>query len=141
MNRTLTNLDATRQAAVDIAAQIRLGDVIALTGALGAGKTTLVRYLVEALGGIRDEVTSPTFSLIDEHTVDIGLFVHCDLYRVESHDELVATGLFEYLGAEDCVVAIEWPQMGGDVRHLATCGINFELAGDARIITFERRAS
>ncbi len=89
-----------------------LGDKtkLALIGNLGAGKTTLIKYLCQHLG-VRDQVVSPTFSLVTEYSTDTGVSVfHIDLYRLESLEEALQIGIEEYLDSE-AYVFIEWPQL------------------------------
>ncbi len=84
-----------------------------LIGDLGTGKTTLVRCLNAYLGGL-DEVTSPTFSLINEYTCESkagrSRIYHLDLYRLESIEEVIDIGLEEILEGEDLIL-IEWPEL------------------------------
>ena len=129
----------TRGVARELAGVLAGGDVIALHGDLGAGKTTFVRYLVEALGGVRDDVTSPTFSLIDEHPIDAGLFVHADLYRIETADEIEPTGLLDYLGELDCIAAIEWPDVSPQVIALANYRVELGQKDGRRWLTATSR--
>ncbi len=89
-----------------------LGDKtkLALIGNLGAGKTTLIKYLCQHLG-VSDPVVSPTFSLVNEYSTDTGVSVfHIDLYRLESMEEALLIGIEEYLDSE-AYVFIEWPQL------------------------------
>jgi N-acetylmuramate 1-kinase len=92
-----------------LALKLRKGDVVALSGDLGTGKTTLARALINALaGGAAGEVTSPTFSLVQVYETARLTVTHCDLYRLGGADEV------DELGLEDAVQAgallIEWPQ-------------------------------
>ena len=109
----------------------RGGEVIALIGPLGAGKTCLVRGLARGLGTGEQEVASPTFAVIHEYEGRIPL-IHIDLYRIEADDALYGLGLEEYLEAAG-VTAIEW---GDKVRSLLPCDhlrIELEhLGGDRR---------
>ena len=90
-----------------IGEKLRGGDIIAFRGGLGAGKTTMTRGI--ALGmGLRDEVSSPTFALVNEYRGAIKL-CHFDMYRVSGALDLESTGFFDYL-SNDCVVAIEWSE-------------------------------
>lgn len=82
------------------------GEVLALYGDLGSGKTTLVRGIAAGLGVPRRSVSSPTFALIHEYAGRLPL-VHADLYRLDGETELAHLGLSEYLNGR-AVVAIEW---------------------------------
>ncbi len=89
-----------------IAATLRAGDVLALDGELGAGKTHFVKGIAAGLG-CGGDVTSPTFTLVHEYTGGRLPLFHFDFYRLESEDETLRIGLDDYLGA-DGVVVIEW---------------------------------
>lgn len=90
-----------------IGALLHKGDVIAYTGGLGAGKTTFTRGL--AVGaGLEDEVTSPTFALINEYTGPVNIY-HFDMYRINGMDDLETTGFFDY-PMEESIFAIEWSE-------------------------------
>lgn len=104
----LTHSDRdTERVARDLAASLVPGDVLLLSGTLGAGKTTFVRGLAEGLGIDPAEVSSPTFTLVHEYRGGRVVLYHADLYRLgaAAAEEL---GL-EELGAKDGVLAIEWP--------------------------------
>ena len=82
------------------------GDVIALAGELGSGKTTLVRGLAKGMGFPPEEVASPSFTLVNEYEGPLPLF-HIDLYRIEDAKELLEIGYEEYIN-ETGVAVIEW---------------------------------
>lgn len=83
------------------------GDVVALVGELGSGKTTLIQGLAEGIG-VSDFVTSPTFILIGEYQGRCP-FIHVDLYRLQKIEEIENLGILEYFGRTD-IVAIEWAE-------------------------------
>lgn len=85
---------------------LRGGDVLALIGELGAGKTALVRGIVAGLGVPAASVTSPTFSIVHEYQARLPV-IHIDLYRLQKSDDIESIGLSDYL-TEDVAVAIEW---------------------------------
>jgi tRNA threonylcarbamoyladenosine biosynthesis protein TsaE len=98
---------ATEAIAREIAATLRAGDVLLLSGDLGSGKTTFVRGLAEGLGIDPEDVSSPTFTLVHEYRGGRLALYHADLYRLDA----AATGDLglEELGVQDGVLAIEWP--------------------------------
>lgn len=129
---TVSAESETQAVARAVSDLVRAGDVLALRGDLGAGKTTFVRFLVHALGGDAAAVSSPTFSLIDEHQLDTFLFVHADLYRLERRDELEPTGLLDYLRDPDCLVAVEWPDKVGGLANDLTCALTITIQNEDR---------
>lgn len=96
-----------------IAPHVRIGDVITLEGGLGAGKTTLARGLLEALG-LEGEAPSPSFAIVQPYDVpEVRLPVaHVDLYRLDGPDELEELALGDYL--MDSLLIIEWPDRLGN---------------------------
>ena len=93
------------------------GDIVLLSGTLGAGKTTFVQGVAQGLGVI-DRVTSPTFTMVREHrcanSLGIATLHHCDVYRVESLDEVLDLALGELV--EDAAVAlVEWGELAASV--------------------------
>jgi len=92
-----------------LALKLRKGDVVALSGELGAGKTTLTRALIRALPGAgAAEVTSPTFALMNVYETPRLTVTHCDLYRLGGPEEEIELGLEE--AAEMGVLIVEWPE-------------------------------
>lgn len=106
---TIATYSETETAAAgrELAARVHPGDVVLLTGDLGAGKTAFVRGLAEGLGIDASEVTSPTFTLIQEYSGGRLCLYHVDLYRLKPI-EVDDLGLDELTG-EGGVTAIEWP--------------------------------
>lgn len=102
----LASLEATRLFAEELATTLPEGALVLLTGPMGAGKTTLVKFLAQAMG-FGGEVTSPTYTLIHEYPTPKGLIVHIDAYRMKDQEELFHLGLEDYL-PEARAVLIEW---------------------------------
>ena len=99
--------EETQTIARDLAARLKPGDVLLLSGNLGAGKTAFVRGLAAGLGIDPDDVSSPTFTIVHEYRGGRVTLYHVDLYRLEeaATDDL---GL-EEMGVKDGIMAIEWP--------------------------------
>ena len=125
----------TAKAAVALAAHLRAGDVVLLDGALGAGKTSFVKAVAEALGTI-DAVTSPTFGIAHFYETARGRVIHVDTYRLESLAEFRDLGLDEYL--PDSIGLIEWGSaVSEDFRHALQMKIETVPGGadDERVLT------
>jgi tRNA threonylcarbamoyladenosine biosynthesis protein TsaE len=112
-----------------IASRLRPGDVIALSGPLGTGKTTLARSIILALGH-RGEVPSPTFTILETYDLNPPV-VHADFYRLENLQEVAELGLDDY--REGAVLLAEWPERAGGFAHEPGClTIALEIAGNGR---------
>ncbi|MBQ7047005.1 MAG: tRNA (adenosine(37)-N6)-threonylcarbamoyltransferase complex ATPase subunit type 1 TsaE [Oscillospiraceae bacterium] len=91
----------------NIGKNIKSGDVVALFGEMGAGKTAFVRGLARGMG-FDGEVSSPTFALVHEYPANTMLY-HFDMYRIDTWDDLYSTGFFDYLDSGG-VLVIEWSE-------------------------------
>ena len=135
--RVLQNEAATRELAADLAGLLAPGDVVTLSGGLGAGKTTFARSLIRKLAGDEGlEVPSPTFTLMQAYELPRFPVVHVDLYRVENVGELVELGLAD--AADGGVMLIEWPERAGAFlpadRLDITLSLGTGLEGEQRIV-------
>ena len=106
LNLILSSVGETESLGYTIGRMLRGGEVLALIGELGAGKTALVRGIVAGLDGPTASVTSPTFLLVHEYQGRLPI-VHIDLYRLQRLEETESIGLADYL-REETVVAVEW---------------------------------
>lgn len=104
----------TDQFGAQLAASLQPGDVVALVGTLGAGKTRLVQAIAAALGNAAETVTSPTFVLVNEYTRGRLPVYHFDVYRLKDDDEFLELGPEEYFDSPG-VTLIEW---GDRIAHL-----------------------
>jgi tRNA threonylcarbamoyladenosine biosynthesis protein TsaE len=112
------------------------GEVIALEGQLGAGKTVFTKGLAAALG-VKDTVTSPTFTLLNVYKGNMTL-CHIDAYRLSGGEEAYARGLTEYFDRYDGVCVIEWASNIESALPIEYTVITFSLSGDnAREIKYE----
>jgi len=105
---TTTSPEETITRGKEFAQELHPGDVVCLHGDLGAGKTHFVKGMAEAFGIARDEIQSPTFTLINELQGNMSLY-HFDCYRMESPREALEIGAEEYF-YDDGVCVIEWPE-------------------------------
>ena len=125
----LDSLAATERLAHALGNLLRRGDVIALHGSLGAGKTAFARALVQGLQAKRGEVEdvpSPTFSLVQEYPFDTFTIWHFDCYRLGAPEEAYELGIEEAFA--DGVALIEWPERLGDL--LPACRLDIFLSAD-----------
>lgn len=113
--------------------------LIFLEGELGAGKTTLARGFLHALGH-RGAVKSPTYTLVEPYEIGGRRVYHLDLYRVADPDELEYLGLREML-AEDAILLIEWPERGEGWLPPPDLRIRLLHAGDARRVEITSRGA
>ena len=103
----LESLEDTGKLATCIAEVLKPGDLLLLSGDLGAGKTTFTRFLARELGIEERQVTSPTFSLVHEYMGGKIPLIHADIYRLGENADIVDTGIDEYLRGEG-VLVLEW---------------------------------
>lgn len=137
MTIDLPNLAAMDRLGGTIASKLQPGDVVALTGGLGAGKTTLARAIIAALGH-EGEVPSPSFSIVELYeppAVRIPL-VHADFYRLNDPEEADEIGLDDYRAGAAMIA--EWPDHAGGFAHEAGClSITLDVVGNGRIAIVE----
>lgn len=126
---SLPGLEETAQLAARLAPHLKAGDVIALEGDLGAGKTTFCRALISALLGEDTEVPSPTYTLVQTYDgPDFPIF-HFDLYRLNDPAELDELGWDETFGG---LALIEWPEKAGARLPAWRLEISLKISGTGR---------
>jgi tRNA threonylcarbamoyladenosine biosynthesis protein TsaE len=151
----LRSPEETRLLGQHLGRLLRPGSTVALEGAFGSGKTTLVQGIAMGLGVRQSKVKSPTFVFFHIYTGIYPIY-HFDLYRVEKLNELEEIGFYEYAGSPEAVTLIEWADratgalpadylhvqlrdMGGDGRSLTACAAGRNSAGKLnRWISYER---
>ena len=122
----LPGLPAMEALGARIAGELRIGDCVALQGDLGAGKTTLARAILRALG-VSEAIPSPTFTLVQSYETERLRIRHYDLYRIENPAELDELGLEDAL--IDGAVLVEWPERAGN--RLPQDALYLKLSMDA----------
>ena len=133
----LPDIAATNAFGARIAARLRAGDVVALSGELGAGKTTLARAIIAALGHL-GEVPSPSFAIIETYDPPLVRLplVHADFYRLNDPAEVEELGLDHY--REGAALLAEWPEQAGGFAHEPAClSVRLEPAESGRIAIVE----
>lgn len=119
---------ATAALAARLARRARAGDVIALRGELGAGKTTFARAFIHALGG-DEEVPSPTFTLVQLYELEAATIWHFDLYRLQAPEEAWELGIEEALATG--IALIEWPERLGPLLPERRLDITLAFGNEA----------
>ncbi|MDJ0919734.1 MAG: tRNA (adenosine(37)-N6)-threonylcarbamoyltransferase complex ATPase subunit type 1 TsaE [Henriciella sp.] len=133
-SRPLPDLAATEALAQQLAPLLKAGDVIALHGGLGAGKTTFARALISALMGEATEVPSPTYTLVQTYEGPDYPIFHFDLYRLEAPDEIEELGWDE---TQAGLTLIEWPDHAGDYLPKWRLDLFIDHAGETRTARLE----
>jgi len=131
----LKDQQATLDFGARLAAQLPEKGVVFLHGTLGAGKTTLVRGLLQAVGH-KGSTKSPTYTLVEPYQISNRKFYHFDLYRIADPEELEYMGFRDYLD-EKALCLIEWPEKGGDFLPKADLELSLSYEGEQRSIKLE----
>ena len=138
MKYITNSYEETERVAAELAKSLKGGEVIAMYGDLGAGKTAFVRGLARALG-IEGHITSPTFTIMNAYNGRLPLY-HFDVYRIADPDEMYEIGYDEYIGS-DGVCVIEWAELIEDILPDEYIKVNIkkdsEKGDDYREITIE----
>lgn len=134
MEFTISNLEDWKDVIKEILPKLHHSTLL-LKGNLGVGKTTFTQFLLQALGST-DEVSSPTYTIVNEYDTPKGKVYHFDLYRLKNKDEVFDIGIEDYLDhAFLCI--IEWPEVFeeelDDQAHL----MSIEKSGEQRKVTFK----
>jgi len=126
---------ATRELGARLTSFLKPGDVVALNGELGAGKTSLVRGFIQSLLGEDYEVPSPTYTLIQTYDTPIGEVWHGDMYRLERPEDCEELGLIDAF--EEAICLFEWPNKLGDYwpKHALELELKFKKEGRLAILS------
>jgi tRNA threonylcarbamoyladenosine biosynthesis protein TsaE len=133
------NAEDTKELGRKIGASLKGGEIFALTGNLGAGKTTFMQGFSEGLG-YTGRLTSPTFILMRQYPLNEKTLYHLDLYRFEKNleEEIDNLGVIDLWGRNENIMVIEWAEKIKDLLPEETRWIEFEILGDTeRKITYE----
>ena len=128
----LANEEATAQFAIGVAKRVQLGEVIFLYGEVGSGKTTFARAFIKELCDTSEEITSPTFSIVQNYAMKNGKeLLHCDLYRLKNSHELLEIGIYDDI--ENRITLIEWPELI-ESEIPDALKISIDIDGDGRLV-------
>lgn len=135
MNFTLTKIEDWQEVINSILPKLQ-HNILLLNGNLGAGKTTFTQFLLKNLGSA-DEISSPTYSIVNEYNTPKGKVYHFDLYRLKSIEEVYDIGMDEYLD-NSFLCIIEWPEVYlEDLEGLPYHTMNIINDGAVREVSFE----
>ena len=128
MNKYITRSEKdTINFAKNFAKDLKSGDIIVLSGELGSGKTKFVQGILEYFG-LENEISSPTFTIVNEYNSEKMNIYHFDVYRLEDSDEFYAMGGDEYFSNGICL--IEWGEMIEDILPKPYTKITFKKSND-----------
>ncbi len=108
-------------------------ETVLFSGEMGAGKTTLIKAFCKHLG-VTDDVSSPTFALVNEYESNAGPIYHFDLYRIRSEEELYDIGYEDYFFS-GYLCLVEWPEMASSLLPENHISVSIRVENDQRIIT------
>ena len=132
---TITSPEEWQEVVAEVLPELQY-PVLLLKGNLGAGKTTFTQYLMKALGS-SDDVSSPTYAIVNEYHTPKGLIFHFDLYRMKDVSEVYDIGMDEYLDRAFLSI-IEWPEIYEDeLQQLPHHMMTIENSDGSRTIIFE----
>ncbi|MSO72885.1 MAG: tRNA (adenosine(37)-N6)-threonylcarbamoyltransferase complex ATPase subunit type 1 TsaE [Rhodospirillaceae bacterium] len=120
----------TRALGAALATRARRGDVIALSGPLGAGKTTLARGFIQKMSESDEEIVSPTFTLVQIYETPGAPIWHFDLYRLNKPEDALELGFEEALVT--AISLVEWPERLGEFLPASRLEVTLSIAGDGR---------
>lgn len=129
---TISALDETQTWALKFAHILQKGDIIALQGDLGVGKTTFCRFLIQGLNPIFTEIPSPTFTLVQTYEMPKGSLWHFDCYRLNRPEDAIELGIEEAFHTG--ISLIEWPEKISPLLPPSTLFLTFELHLETRTL-------
>jgi tRNA threonylcarbamoyl adenosine modification protein YjeE len=124
--------DATIRQAEKFSLILKAGDIVALSGNLGAGKTHFVKGIVKGAGGSPKKVQSPTFNLVKTYETSKGFVHHFDFYRLKGFDELERTGYRELISDSGALSVVEWPEIVSETWQDFNYAVRLENNGENR---------
>ena len=127
------SIDDLKQVSAYLLKVVEKEKIVLFSGEMGAGKTTLIKAFCKLLG-VTDEVSSPTFSLVNEYSSNVGTIYHFDLYRIQSEEELFDIGYEDYFFS-GYLCLVEWPEMAETTLPEKHILVTIRVENDQRIIT------
>jgi len=134
--RIIKSENDTIEFAKELAPILRIGDVLALYGELGAGKTFFTKHLCKFLG-VTENVSSPSYVLMNEYAGNY-IIRHLDLYRLDAAEEVLELGLYDLF--DDAITIIEWPEIADGMLPENTIHIHFEFQDQIRKVKMSKKS-
>ena len=129
----IKGIDSISEAAREFVAKMGDANIFAFYGNMGAGKTTFIKAVCEELG-VSDDVSSPTFAIVNEYASKMGPIFHFDFYRIKNISEVIDLG-FEDYAYSGCLCFMEWPQLIDEILPEETVQVYIAEQGDgSRIV-------
>lgn len=135
LTRKLASLDDTLDLADALGSVLRAGDVVLLSGQIGAGKTFFARALIQSLQDIPEDVPSPSFTLVQVYDTQSGEIWHSDLYRLADPDQCIELGLTEAF--DTAINLVEWPDRLGDLTPDTALHLEFSIPESTNNLTMD----
>lgn len=133
LERTITSIAELPELARELIKAFPKRSVFLFNGQMGAGKTTLIKEMCNALG-VMDSMSSPTYSIVNEYTGAIDIIYHFDLYRLKNTEECLDIGFEEYVNSGNYCF-IEWPEVAMPLMPDRYVEVNIQADGETRYIT------
>lgn len=134
---TPANIDELKKIAAELLAEFPKEKIFLFYAKMGAGKTTLIKELCLCLG-VKENMSSPTYPIVNEYSGSFETIYHFDLYRLKNTDECLDIGFEEYIYSGNYCF-IEWPDIAGPLLPKKHVVIHISIDGEGRIITAEQR--
>lgn len=132
----IPSLNTIANAAREFVAHIGTNRVFAFYGRMGAGKTTFIKAICEVLG-VQDDVSSPTFAIVNEYASDMGPVYHFDFYRIKNTSEAVDLGFEDYAYSGN-ICLMEWPELIEDILPEETVSVHIEeMENGSRVVRID----
>ena len=129
--------EETTKFADDFAKELKKGEIILLNGDLGSGKSVFARGVIRSFG-VKKQIPSPTFTIVNEYDTDFCKLYHFDMYRLEEVEEAIAIGVDEIFEDKESIKLVEWPEKVWQIIPNKVIKVNIEKIDDTkRKITVE----
>ena len=117
--------------ATDFAKSLKKGEIILLNGDLGSGKSVFARGVIRAFG-VKKQIPSPTFTIVNEYDTDFCKLYHFDMYRLEEVEEAIAIGVDEIFADSESIKLVEWPEKVWQIIPSKVIKVNIEKIDDTK---------